>query len=131
LDVEEPREADLTNVVADAPNVRSQKVQGLQELQSQILFQLPSAIGDGIDLSLLQSSLSPQENVTEGDVLWEFEQLFADVSSDMMAEMEGPGEKEEGEADDDDDANAGVAKGDGKKAAAPIRDRSNMARAGQ
>lgn len=41
---EEPREADLTSVVADAPNVRSNRVQGLQELDQQILFQLPSAM---------------------------------------------------------------------------------------
>ena len=41
---EEPREADLTSVVADAPNVRSNRVQALQELDQQILFQLPSAM---------------------------------------------------------------------------------------
>ena len=34
--------------------------------------------------------------MTEGDALWEFEQLFADVSSEMLSEME-PNEKEEGE----------------------------------
>jgi hypothetical protein len=129
---EEPREADLSSVVAEAPNVRAQRVQGLQELQEQIQFQLPSALGDGIDLSLLQSALSPPENVSgEGDVLWEFEQLFADVSSEMMAEMEAAGlggndgDGKEGEDLDEEDENQGVAKGDGKKAAAPIRDRSN------
>lgn len=81
--------------------------------------------GDGIDLSLLTSSLSPQDHVAEPDALWEFDQLFADVSSEMQQEME-PDEKEEGEEGEEaDDENAGVAKGDGKKAAAPIRDRSN------
>ena len=41
---EEPREADLTAAVAEAPNVRSNRVQALQELDQQILFQLPSAM---------------------------------------------------------------------------------------
>lgn len=62
--------------------------------------------------------------VAETDQLWEFDQLFADVSSEMMAEMEPP-EKEEGEEDDDD---AGVAKGDGEKrkplSQQTVRDRS-------
>jgi len=122
---EEPREADLSTVVADAPNVRAQRVQGLQELQGQSgLFQLPSALGDGIDLSLLQSALSPPEHVEEGDALWEFEQLFADVSSEMMAEQAAQeGDSKEGEDLDEEDDNQGVAKGDGKKAA--LRDRSN------
>lgn len=63
--------------------------------------------------------------MAESDQLWEFDQLFADVSSEMQAEME-PDEKEPGEEGEEaDDENAGVAKGDGKKAAAPIRDRSN------
>jgi hypothetical protein len=66
--------------------------------------------------------------VAEADQLWEFDQLFADVSSEMMAESE-PTEKEEGdEGEEADDENAGVAKGDGKKSA-PIRDRSNKAEA--
>ena len=64
--------------------------------------------------------------VAEGDQLWEFDQLFADVSSEMLAEME-PDEKEGEEGEEPDDEHAGVAKGDGKKAAAPIRDRSNKA----
>jgi hypothetical protein len=73
-------------------------------------------------LLLLSACLSVVQ-VAEADQLWEFDQLFADVSSEMLAELE-PDEKEgeEGEADDE---HAGVAKGDGKKAAAPIRDRSN------
>lgn len=41
---EEAREGDLTTTVADAPNVRSNRVQALQELDQQILFQLPSAM---------------------------------------------------------------------------------------
>jgi len=124
LEAEAP-EDNLANAVAEAPNVRStNRVQALQELDSQIMFSLPSAMGDGIDLSLLTSALSPQENVAEADQLWEFDQLFADVSSEMLAEAD-PGEKEEGEEGEGegDDENAGVAKGDGKKAA-PIRDRS-------
>ena len=56
--------------------------------------------------------------------MWEFDLLFADVSSEMMAEME-PTDKEEGEEGEEaDDENAGVAKGDGKKAPL-LRDRSN------
>lgn len=62
---EEAREPDLTTAVAEAPNVRTNRVQALQELDQQILFQLPSAIADGIDLSLLTAALAPQENVRD------------------------------------------------------------------
>lgn len=54
--------------------------------------------------------------------MWEFDQLFADLSSEMMSELE-PAEKESEEGEEEDDS--GVAKGDGKKAAGPLRDRSN------
>lgn len=63
-DVEEELREDITTKVAEAPNVRSNRVQALQELDQQIMFQLPTATGDGIDLSLLTNALSPQEKVS-------------------------------------------------------------------
>jgi len=127
---------ELTSQFAEAPNVRATRVQPLQELDSQIAFTLPSAMGNGIDLSLLTAALAPQESVAESDVLWEFDQLFADVSSEMMMEMEPEEDKEEEEEDDDgDDADDGTGV-EGKahnnnqqqnevKKTTPLRDRSN------
>lgn len=40
--------------VAAAPRFRANRVQGLAELDSAISYQLPTAMADGIDLSLLQ-----------------------------------------------------------------------------
>ncbi len=54
----------VSTAVADAPNVRSQRVQNLQELDSEAQGQvLPSSIQPGIDLTLLISKLTSQDKV--------------------------------------------------------------------
>lgn len=42
-DLEEAQEEDITLKVANAPNVRSNRIQGLQELDHEIMFQLPTS----------------------------------------------------------------------------------------
>lgn len=51
---------------------------------------------DGIDLSLLTSALVPQEQVIEPDTVWEFEHLFAKLSSQFNEENEAKEGREEG-----------------------------------
>lgn len=97
-DIEEEAKEDLTNKVAEAPNVRSQKVQALTELDQAIQFTLP-ATPAGIDLSLLISALMPQEKVTEIDQPWDWEQLFQDAITELGGTEDE--EKEEGEEDDE------------------------------
>lgn len=55
---------DITTVVAEAPKVRNNRVQGLAELDSAVPYQLPTTSEEGIDLTLLQSVLLPQNKGT-------------------------------------------------------------------
>ena len=88
-------DGDIKLKVAAAPEVRMQQVQTLKELAHDLQHQLPLALVDGIDLSLLTSTLVPQtgKNVEE-DVPWTFDQLFTSLSSELRAEREAK-EKED------------------------------------
>ncbi len=88
-------DGDIKLKVAAAPEVRMQQVQTLKELDHDLQHQLPLALVDGIDLSLLTSTLVPQtgKNVEE-DVPWTFDQLFTSLSSELRAEREAK-EKED------------------------------------
>src|SRR4051794_22952388 len=65
----------ITKQVAQAPNVRAQKVQALTELDSEIVNQLPT-LPDGIDMSMLTAILTPAEKLLELDHPWDYETLF-------------------------------------------------------
>merc|ERR1711991_13824 len=79
---------DLTTQVAAPPTIKQNRVQTLNELDTQIKFTLPSAAETGVDLSILTNMLSPQEQVLEKDVLWEYERLFVEVASDLQVEKD-------------------------------------------
>jgi len=78
---------DITTKIADAPNVMTNKVQSMQELDHELMFQLPTA-ADGVDLTCLTKFLVPQEKVLELDAQWDFDILFTEVSSIMQEEDE-------------------------------------------
>mmetsp|Transcript_22730 Transcript_22730/g.38965 ORF Transcript_22730/g.38965 Transcript_22730/m.38965 type:complete len:239 (+) Transcript_22730:69-785(+) len=94
-DLEDELEEDITRQVAAPPKIRNNRVQTIKELDHDIKYSLPSA-DIGIDLSLLASTLSPQDQVLEEDVPWEFEALLAEVSAEIQAEED---KKEEGAAE--------------------------------
>jgi len=127
-DVEEEITEDITSKVAVAPNVRANRVQPLSELDSDIVNQLPTAMADGIDLTLLQSALSPQEKVVEQDAPWDFDTLFTGVASEILTETEG----ESGEVDvKDDDDDSDMKKPSGPTAAASAAPASSSAAGGE
>lgn len=76
----------------EAPNVRTNRMQALQELDQEIGYSSTTSQLDGIDLSLLTSQLLPQDACVEPDVVWEFDQLFTEVSSldEVDAEQDEP-----------------------------------------
>ena len=61
-DLEDEQE-DMARQVAEAPQLTKSRVQSIKELDEQIDMALPSASEIGIDLSVLQSYLMPQEQV--------------------------------------------------------------------
>ena len=51
-------------------------------------MQLPSTAEVGIDLSVLQSFLTPQEMCQEEDVPWDYEHEVGKLASEMQAEID-------------------------------------------
>jgi len=111
-DLEAEEKEDLSNKVAEAPNVMSNRLQGFSELDSQYGNALPNISADGIDLSLLRSIIVPQEKVGEQDIQWEFEGVFSDLSSEMQAEMDPPEDEREEGAEEEEEAKETIDKND-------------------
>lgn len=84
----EDAEEDLSKQVAVAPSLKSSRVQTIMELDEEIDMQLPSQSEVGVDLSVLQSFLTPQEHVHEDDVPWDFELELQTIASEMQKEMD-------------------------------------------
>jgi len=95
-ELEEEGKEDLTRVVAEAPKVRSNKVQGIDELNEDTQFNLPNTDDRDIDLSMLTTVLCSSEQVYEPDEVWEPDMLFTQVASELTIEKE----KAEGPAPD-------------------------------
>merc|ERR1711924_383050 len=86
-DLEDEQE-DMARQGAEAPHLTKSRVQSIKELDDAIDMALPSASEIGIDLSVLQSYLLPQEQVAEPDEPWDFSQMLQDIAIEMQREKE-------------------------------------------
>jgi len=84
----EDEEEDRARLVAQAPSLKSSRVLTIIELDEEIDMTLPSTSEIGVDLSVLQSYLMPQEQVREDDVPWDFEHELQSIASEMQREQE-------------------------------------------
>jgi len=84
----EDEEEQIGLAVAVAPALKSSRVQTITELDEEIDMALPSTSEIGVDLSVLQSYLMPQEQVQEEDVPWDFEHELQMIASEMQQEQE-------------------------------------------
>ena len=84
----EDEEEDLGRQVAVAPSLKSSRVQTIMELDEEIDMALPSSSEMGVDLSVLQSFLTPQERCQEEDVPWDVEHELQTIASEMTVERE-------------------------------------------
>ena len=84
----EDEEATLSLQVAVAPSHKSSRVQTINELEQEIDMTLPSTSEIGIDLSVLQSFLMPQEQVQEEDEPWNFEHELQTLASELQREQD-------------------------------------------
>ena len=84
----EDEEEDLGKQLAVAPSLKSSRVQTIMELDEEIDMALPSTSEVGVDLSVLQSFLTPQEHVQEEDVPWDVEHELQTIASEMTKEKE-------------------------------------------
>ena len=83
----EDEEEDLGKQVAVAQNYQRQ-LPTLMELEEELDMQLPSTAEVGIDLSVLQSFLTPQEMCQEEDVPWDIDFELQTIASEMQKELE-------------------------------------------
>jgi len=84
----EDEEEQISLQVAQAPSLKSSRVQTIMELDEEIDMALPSTSEIGVDLSVLQSYLMPQEQVAEEDEPWDFEHELQTIASAMQIEQE-------------------------------------------
>lgn len=75
--------------MAEPAKLKSSRVQTIKELDQDIDRALPPASEIGVDLSALMSFLSPQEQVQEEDVPWDYDLELQKLASQMAAEEEG------------------------------------------
>ncbi|PNH05826.1 Intraflagellar transport protein 43 [Tetrabaena socialis] len=87
-ELEEEGREDLSNVVAEAPKVRTNKVQGMEELEEDMHYKLPAMDDRDIDLSLLTAVLCSSEQVQEAEELWDPDIVLTEVASAINAERE-------------------------------------------
>eukprot|EP00199_Chlamydomonas_sp_CCMP681_P005847 CAMPEP_0119103696 /NCGR_PEP_ID=MMETSP1180-20130426/2082_1 /TAXON_ID=3052 ORGANISM="Chlamydomonas cf sp, Strain CCMP681" /NCGR_SAMPLE_ID=MMETSP1180 /ASSEMBLY_ACC=CAM_ASM_000741 /LENGTH=242 /DNA_ID=CAMNT_0007088265 /DNA_START=21 /DNA_END=749 /DNA_ORIENTATION=- len=87
-ELEEEGKEDLTRMVASAPKVRSNRVQGMEELDEDQQYRLPPTGDRDIDLSILTAVLCSSEQVHEEDEAWDPDLLFSQVASELHGEMD-------------------------------------------
>ena len=68
-DLDEEQAEDITRQVAEAPSLKSSRVQTLKELDQEIDRALPPASEIGVDLSALMRFLTPASMFDEGEVV--------------------------------------------------------------
>jgi len=84
----EDEEANISLQVAVAPSHKSSRVPTIMELDQEIDMALPSTSEIGVDLSVLQSFLTPQEQVQEEDEAWNFEHELQTLASELQREQD-------------------------------------------
>ncbi|XP_049626452.1 intraflagellar transport protein 43 homolog [Suncus etruscus] len=88
-DLEEMQEEDFVLQVAAPPSIQANRVLTFRDLDNDLTkyaaFQM---LDDEIDLKLLTKVLSPEHEVREDDVIWDWERLYTEVSSELTTEWD-------------------------------------------
>ncbi|XP_030298912.1 intraflagellar transport protein 43 homolog isoform X4 [Sparus aurata] len=94
-ELDEVQEEDLTKQVAAPPSIQVNQVMTYRDLDNDLKYNSAFQTLDGeIDLKLLTKVLSPEQEVKEDDVSWDWDHLFTEVSSELLMEWD-QGESEE------------------------------------
>ncbi|KAM3918107.1 intraflagellar transport protein 43 homolog isoform 2-T2 [Leptodactylus fuscus] len=97
-DLEDVQEEDLALQVASPPSVQVNRVMTYRDLDNDLMRHAAFQTLDGdIDLKLLTKVLSPEVDVREDDVRWDWDLLYTEVSSELLTEWDlGKSEREDG-----------------------------------
>ncbi|XP_077586902.1 intraflagellar transport protein 43 homolog [Stigmatopora nigra] len=88
-DLDEVQEEDLNMQVAAPPSVQVNRVMSYRDLDNDLKYYSAFQTLDGdIDLKLLTKVLAPEHEVNEEDVLWDWDHLFTEVSSELLMEWD-------------------------------------------
>uniref|UniRef100_A0A8B9FG17 Intraflagellar transport 43 n=1 Tax=Amazona collaria TaxID=241587 RepID=A0A8B9FG17_9PSIT len=95
-DLEEVQEEDLAMQVAAPPSVQVNRVLTYHDLDKDLMKYAAFQTLDGeVDLKLLTKVLAPEHELRE-DVSWDWDHLFTEVSSELVAEWDvGQSERED------------------------------------
>ncbi|XP_051942347.1 intraflagellar transport protein 43 homolog [Hippocampus zosterae] len=94
-DLDEVQEEDLNMQVAAPPSIQVNRVMTYRDLDNDLKYYSAFQTLDGeIDLKLLTKVLAPEQDVKEEDVLWDWDHLFTEVSSELLTEWD-QGENDE------------------------------------
>ena len=85
-DLDDVKDEDMALQVASAPSVAVNRVATYKELDNDLLKHVAFATLDDIDLRLLTRSLAPETALKEVDEPWHWDQVFAQVSSELRKE---------------------------------------------
>ncbi|KAG8448960.1 hypothetical protein GDO86_015868 [Hymenochirus boettgeri] len=96
-DLEDVQEEDLALQVASPPSIQVNRVMTYRDLDNDLTRHAAFQTLDGdIDLKLLTKVLSPEPDVREENVRWDWDLLFTEVSSELITEWDlGNVEKED------------------------------------
>ncbi|KAG8562071.1 hypothetical protein GDO81_015582 [Engystomops pustulosus] len=97
-DLEDVQEEDLALQVASPPSVQVNRVMTYRDLDNDLMRHAAFQTLDGdIDLKLLTKVLSPEVDVREDDVQWDWDLLYTEVSSELLTEWDlGKAERDDG-----------------------------------
>lgn len=97
-DLEDVQEEDLALQVASPPSVQVNRVMTYRDLDNDLMRHAAFQTLDGdISLKLLTKVLSPEADVREEDVRWDWDLLYTEVSSELITEWDlGKAEREDG-----------------------------------
>ncbi|XP_073466662.1 intraflagellar transport protein 43 homolog isoform X1 [Aquarana catesbeiana] len=88
-DLEEVQEEDLAQQVAAPPSVQVNRVMTYRDLDNDLMRHAAFQTLDGdIDLKLLTKVLSPEGEVREDDVHWDWDLLYTEVCSELLTEWD-------------------------------------------
>ncbi|XP_064623829.1 intraflagellar transport protein 43 homolog A-like isoform X2 [Lineus longissimus] len=100
-DLEEYQEEDLSQQIAQAPNIAVNRVATFRELDNDLLRHAAFLTLDNeIDLKLLAKWLSAESEVIEEDRQWDWDRLFTEVASELTTEWEKDESSEESKEKD-------------------------------
>ncbi|KAK3697540.1 hypothetical protein QZH41_019777 [Actinostola sp. cb2023] len=95
-DLEEVQEEDMATQIAAPPSVQVNRVATYKELDNYLQKHAALFTLDGeIDLKLLSSVLSPENEVFEDDKAWDWNRLFTEVASELQNEWDKESEIKE------------------------------------